>query len=66
VSSSKLTPEEEALLAGDAKPQPRKITGRPSAAEQSTVVAASERGPVSPAQYDDDGWGGLPVQMRNP
>lgn len=22
------------------------------------------RGALSPAQYDDDGWGGLPVQMR--
>lgn len=22
------------------------------------------RGPITPAQWDDDGWGGLPVQMR--
>jgi hypothetical protein len=24
----------------------------------------SARGELSPAQFDDDGWGGLPVQMR--
>lgn len=23
-----------------------------------------ERGPLSPAQFDDDGWGDTPVQMR--
>jgi hypothetical protein len=23
-----------------------------------------ERGPLSPAQHEDDGWGDTPVQMR--
>lgn len=31
--------------------------------EQAPAPVAT-RGPHTPAQYDDDGWGGLPVQMR--
>lgn len=32
--------------------------------ESRTDVHIMERGPLSPAQYDDDGWGETPVQMR--
>jgi hypothetical protein len=35
-------------------------TPAPPPVEPTAVV----RGPVTPAQYGDDGWGGLPVQMR--
>lgn len=28
------------------------------------AAPAPARGPYTPAQWDDDGWGGLPVQMR--
>jgi hypothetical protein len=26
--------------------------------------ATTQRGPLSPAQHEDDGWGDTPVQMR--
>lgn len=32
--------------------------------EQAPTPVAT-RGPHTPAQYDDDGWGDLPVQMRS-
>lgn len=33
-------------------------------ATQDAKSGTPERGTFSPAQHDDDGWGGLPVQMR--
>jgi hypothetical protein len=36
----------------------------PERSEVTTLSADSKRGPLSPAQHDDDGWGDTPVQMR--
>lgn len=34
--------------------------------ESGVTGGSDERGPMSPAQHDDDGWGDTPVQMRGP
>ncbi len=56
----------------DAEPERQaKVDGQPdvdSAAGDSNEgqwSGAAEKGPLSPAQYDDDGWGDTPVQMRD-
>jgi hypothetical protein len=38
---------------------------RDEAERKDARVMDGERGPLSPAQHDDDGWGETPVQMRN-
>ena len=72
-----LTPEERALLESadptivDAPPEPEPVVRRPRPRrtpppDVETVADQAARGPITPAQYvDDDGWGGLPVQMRS-
>lgn len=50
------TEEPPAKAAADVEKAPAKT----AAVEE----AAPERGPFSPVQHDDDGWGGIPVQMR--
>lgn len=67
---SELTAEEKELLAG-ADAEPRKPRGRrkheveaPAAPEPAPAPAKPARGPHTPAQWDDDGWGDTPIQMR--
>lgn len=50
---------------------PRKKGARPSLEEeakrkdeQHEGSVTGERGPLSPSQFEDDGWGDTPVQMR--
>jgi hypothetical protein len=65
--SDDLTPEERALLAGHGQPADAPARkGRPAARRPEPTAPATEaaRGPLSPAQWDDDGWGTTPVQMR--
>jgi hypothetical protein len=62
---SELTAEERALLGAD-EDRPRR--GRPPrrvADETPTTTPTSMRGSITPAQWDDDGWGDTPVQMRS-
>lgn len=33
-------------------------------ADKDEKASQSAKGPLSPAQFDDDGWGDTPVQMR--
>lgn len=35
------------------------------AVKDETSQNSDERGELSPAQFDDDGWGETPVQMRS-
>lgn len=71
---SELTAEELALLqATESSVDEPKRRGRPRKVETVvldgpvTVVQqppARVRGPHTPVQFVDDGWGGVPVQMR--
>lgn len=70
---SDLTEEELALLDSvETPPAVHKARRNRKAAEETETVdgpvpaapTSILRGPLTPAQYDDDGWGGLPVQMR--
>lgn len=70
---SDLTPDERALLAAaetDDDAADKKAAARrrkpelATQAHEDTVPAAPARGPYSPVQFEDDGWGDLPVQMR--
>lgn len=76
---SDLTPEElELLQAADEpeapvvveeehrKPRTRKKVeaAAPAAAAEAPAAQAPARGPFTPVQFHDDGWNGLPVQMR--
>jgi hypothetical protein len=38
------------------------VEAKPESKEPESKTA--ERGPLSPVQHDDDGWGDTPVQMR--
>ncbi len=69
---SELTAEEQALLA-ETRPRrgrpPRRVEPEPTPVEPAppaaqVAVEVRDRGPHTPDQYDDDGWGDLPVQMR--
>jgi hypothetical protein len=44
--------------AGRVKRATRKTEDKPEAPPE------PDRGPLSPAQHEDDGWGDTPVQMR--
>lgn len=74
-----LTPEELSLLAEEAEavadaedaavePEAPKPTRRRKAEHEAGPEPAPPtsilRGPHTPVQFDDDGWAGLPVQMR--
>lgn len=68
---SELSPEELAMLAAAERPAPKtkkkaEDKPEPKAEVKAPVVEEPvlERGPYSPAQFDDDGWGDTPVQMR--
>lgn len=71
---SELSEDEKALLAttdvneADAtEKRPRRRRPEHGAERQEEVAAPAPspaRGPYTPVQYDDDGWGDLPVQMR--
>lgn len=58
---SELTPEEKALLEAAETDTVRKTRPRGKHAES---AGNPERGPHTPVQFEDDGWNGLPVQMR--
>ncbi len=72
----KLSPEELDLLkdSGPSGPTPpkTKVEDQPKAEpfkeqpkdEANASEGEEARGDQSPAQYDDDGWGNTPVQMR--
>jgi hypothetical protein len=45
----------------DGQPAPDTAAGDSNTGQWS---GAAERGPLSPAQYDDDGWGDTPALMR--
>ncbi len=61
-----LTPEERHLLANNAEADPPPQAARRPARKTtaSGIGGSQERGQLTPAQYDDDGWGNTPVQMR--
>ncbi len=60
---TELTAEERTLLARAEEDKPRR--GRPPRRTESTdEQLVRSRGPHTPAQFDDDGWNDLPVQMR--
>jgi hypothetical protein len=52
-------PEESVGPADAAKAEAKK-----PARKKSESDSTEERGEMSPVQFDDDGWGDLPVQMR--
>lgn len=65
---SELSPEELALLAqAEQEPEaakPDKAGRRRKADDLAAQAAPAPRGPFTPVQFEDDGWNGLPVQMR--
>lgn len=50
---------------GDGKENPKSAAGVDSDDKVAVDVADSMRGPLGHAQDETDGWGGLPVQMRD-
>lgn len=59
-----LTDEEKKLLAASDGASRRGRKSAPREDLPEAAAASPERGPHTPAQYDDDGWGDTPVQMR--
>jgi hypothetical protein len=53
---------------GDDKETLKKVDSevKQEGTESGVTGGSDERGPMSPAQHDDDGWGDTPVQMRGP
>ncbi len=61
--------EERKILDGpvaspDARPAGKQRTRKSEDKPAEQTEKPAERGPLSPVQHDDDGWGDTPVQMR--
>lgn len=61
---SDLDADEQALLAAEDKPAARRRGKVTADVETPAPAAAPARGPYTPVQFDDDGWGDRPIQMR--
>lgn len=43
---------------------PKKTARKKTDTKDDTEDAGEVRGTMTPVQYDDDGWGNVPIQMR--
>lgn len=46
------------------EPDPKKTARKKAETKDDTENAGEVRGTLTPEQFDDDGWGDTPVQMR--